>query len=208
MCLSNLHCYRCSVTTQEPAIGRRDRKKAATRQAIADAALRLFLERGYGNVTMREVANEADVSATTLLNYFPTKEALVFDRDADMEASLVAAITDRPVGTSPLTALHQHIKKRVVRASEAPGAAQFRALVQSAASLADHERDMWLRHQDALAVAIAEADGLPMDDRRCRLVAAFALQTLIVAMGSEDPSSTVDLGFGLIESGWRTDKPY
>jgi len=204
MGLSSFHCYRDNVTTtQRPPIGRRDRKKAATRKLIADAALRLFLERGYGNVTMREVANEADVSATTLLNYFPTKEALVFDRDADIEASLVAAITDRPGGTSPLAALHQHIKERVGRASAAPGAAQFRALVQSATALIDHERDMWLRHQDALAAAIADADGLPADDRGCRLVAAFALQTLIVATGSEDPPFTVDLGFDLIERGWR-----
>ena len=205
MGLSNFRCYRDSVTArQESPIGRRDRKRAVTRKAIADAALRLFLERGYGNVTVREVADEADVSATTLLNYFPTKEALVFDRDASMEASLVGAVTDRPGGTSALTALHQHLKQRVVRASEASGAAQFRALVQSAASLVDYERGMWLRHQDALAAALAEATGLPTDDRSCRLVAAFALQTLIVAMGSEDPS-TVDLGFDLIESGWRAD---
>lgn len=195
--------YRASVTKQEPPIGRRDRKRAATRKAIADAALRLFVERGYGNVTVREVADEADVSATTLLNYFPTKVALVFDRDADIEDSLVAAITDRPSGTSALTALHRHLKDRAVRASTTTGAAQFRALVQSAESLIDYERDMWLRHQNALAAALAEADGLPTDDRSCRLIAVFALQTLIMAMGSEDPSSTVDLGFGLIQSGWR-----
>jgi AcrR family transcriptional regulator len=205
MGLSNICCYRYSVrATQEPPVGRRDRKKAATRKAIADAALRLFLERGYSDVTMREVADEADVSATTLLNYFPTKEALVFDRDADIEASLVAAVTGRPDGTSALRALHRHIEERAVQASAAGQAAQFRALVQSATSLTDYERDMWLRHQDALAAAIAEADGLPADDQRCRLVAAFALQTLIAALRSEDPSGTVDLGFALIEHGRQT----
>ncbi|WP_028933598.1 TetR/AcrR family transcriptional regulator [Pseudonocardia spinosispora] len=191
------------MATQEPLVGRRERKKAATRKAIADAALRLFLEHGYDKVTMREVAEEADVSATTLLNYFPTKETLVFDHDADVQASLVAAITDRPAGTSAVTALHQHLKERAVHASAAPGATRFRVLVQSEAALTKHERDMWLRHQDALTAAVAEAEHLPSDDRTCRLVAAFALQTLIVAMDSDDPSSTIDLGFALIEHGRR-----
>lgn len=57
------------------------------------------------------------------------------------------------------------------------------------------------RHQDALVTAIAEADGLPADDQRCRLVAAFALQALTAALRSADPSRTVDLGFALIEHG-------
>ncbi|HWO62981.1 MAG TPA: helix-turn-helix domain-containing protein, partial [Umezawaea sp.] len=59
--------------------GRRERKKAATRQALADAALRLFLERGFDAVGVREIADAADVATTTLFKYFPTKESLVFD---------------------------------------------------------------------------------------------------------------------------------
>ncbi|MFD6073807.1 TetR/AcrR family transcriptional regulator, partial [Amycolatopsis lurida] len=46
--------------------GRRERKKAATRQALADAALKLFLERGYDQVSIRDIAEAADVSTTTL----------------------------------------------------------------------------------------------------------------------------------------------
>ncbi|KJK57800.1 hypothetical protein UK12_14285 [Saccharothrix sp. ST-888] len=55
--------------------GRRERKKAATRRALADAALRLFLERGYEQVGIREIADAADVSTTTLFKHFPVKEA-------------------------------------------------------------------------------------------------------------------------------------
>ncbi|WP_280456240.1 helix-turn-helix domain-containing protein, partial [Nocardia brasiliensis] len=67
--------------------GRRERKKAANRQALADAALRLFLERGYDAVGVREIADAADVSVATLYKHFPGgKEAQVFDQDADREA--------------------------------------------------------------------------------------------------------------------------
>ncbi|WP_280431681.1 helix-turn-helix domain-containing protein, partial [Nocardia brasiliensis] len=51
--------------------GRRERKKAANRQALADAALRLFLERGYDAVGVREIADAADVSVATLFKHFP-----------------------------------------------------------------------------------------------------------------------------------------
>lgn len=62
---------------------------------------------------------------------------------------------------------------------------------------------MWLRHQGALAAALAEAGGLPADDPRCRLVAAFALQTPTLALGSPHPAATVDACFELIASGWQ-----
>ena len=68
--------------------GRRERKKAATRQKIADTALRLFLERGYDAVGIRDVAAEADVAVTTLFSHFASKEALVFERDDDFEQRL------------------------------------------------------------------------------------------------------------------------
>ena len=58
-------------------IGRRERKKAATRKSLADAALRLFLDRGYDQVSIRDIAEAADVSTTTLFKHFPSKEALV-----------------------------------------------------------------------------------------------------------------------------------
>ncbi len=62
-------------------MGRRERKKAATRKAISDAATELFLERGFDEVSIREIAERADVSPTTVFAHFPSKEALVFDED-------------------------------------------------------------------------------------------------------------------------------
>ena len=57
--------------TQTHSPGRRERKKAATRKAISNAATLLFLERGFDNVSIREVAEKADVSPTTVFAHFP-----------------------------------------------------------------------------------------------------------------------------------------
>jgi uncharacterized paraquat-inducible protein A len=45
--------------TQQP-LGRRERKKAATRKNISDVATMMFLERGFDNVSIREVADAAE----------------------------------------------------------------------------------------------------------------------------------------------------
>jgi AcrR family transcriptional regulator len=90
-------------------IGRRERKKAQTRQALADAALELFLERGYDEVGVKDVADAADVSVTTLFKYFPSKEALLFDQEDDIEAALVLAVRGRPPGHTIVDALREHM---------------------------------------------------------------------------------------------------
>ena len=87
------------MTSIEP-IGRRERKKAATRKVISDVATMMFLERGFDNVSIREVAEAADVSPTTVFAHFPQKEALVFDEDDEQRDRLVAAVRDRPAGST------------------------------------------------------------------------------------------------------------
>ena len=58
-------------------LSRRDRNKAAKREAIARAAARLFAERGYAATTTLQVAAEADVAEGTLFRYAGTKPELL-----------------------------------------------------------------------------------------------------------------------------------
>lgn len=86
-------------------LGRRDRKKRATRQALRDAALLLVAERGFAHVTIEDIAEAADVSTRTFFNYFPTKESAVIGADPDRVARIAMNLLERPATETPLQAL-------------------------------------------------------------------------------------------------------
>ncbi|MEU0299168.1 TetR family transcriptional regulator [Streptomyces sp. NPDC006175] len=86
----------------------RERKKQLTYEAVSEAAISMFLERGFDKVSVAEVAAAADISKPTLFRYFPAKEDLVLHRFADHEDEAARVVTGRPDGTSPLDALRRH----------------------------------------------------------------------------------------------------
>jgi AcrR family transcriptional regulator len=93
--------------------GLRELKKARTRQLIADTASRLFAERGYERVSVREVAREAEVAEQTVYNYFPTKEQLVTDREQQIQDRLCELIRARPPATNPAAAVREFVLEGV-----------------------------------------------------------------------------------------------
>ncbi|MER7081990.1 transcriptional regulator, TetR family [Saccharopolyspora kobensis] len=80
--------------------GLRERKKRRTKQALIDAALRLFDAKGYDSTTVAEIAAAAEVSPATFFNYFATKDEVVFADDAIYLELLPQAFADR-AGESP-----------------------------------------------------------------------------------------------------------
>jgi AcrR family transcriptional regulator len=141
------------------APGLRERKKAQTRQTIADTALRLFIERGFDQVTVVEVAREAEVSEATLFNYFPTKEDLIFSRMGEYEARLVDAVRDRDPGMSAVAALAEFLLRpqhdRLASRNSESLATIARMITASPALLA-RERQVFAEHTAELAAVLAE----------------------------------------------------
>jgi len=84
--------------------GLRERKKRETRAAIREAALRLFVTQGYNETTTLEIARAANVSAGTLFNYFPTKDALLVD---DFDPIFIRHLRARPADEPPVVAFRR-----------------------------------------------------------------------------------------------------
>ena len=187
----------------DPPVGRRERKKAATRQAIADAALRLFLAHGYDQVSIRDIAEAADVSTTTVFKHFSGKEALVFDSDEDRESQLIAAVRGRAAGQGIPDALREHVLKTWLPIAAHPQWADFAALMESTPALRAYAERMWTRHTAALAAVIADEVGVGHDDLGCVALARFVLEVPALTRGSQDRRAAVEAVFDLLTHGWE-----
>ncbi|MFZ5595915.1 MAG: TetR/AcrR family transcriptional regulator [Bacillota bacterium] len=69
----------------------RDRKKKACRDKIYKAAIKLFLQKGYDQTTVEEIAEAANVSRATFFNYFSRKEELVLYYTEEILGAIEAA---------------------------------------------------------------------------------------------------------------------
>ncbi|SHG23214.1 transcriptional regulator, TetR family [Streptoalloteichus hindustanus] len=166
----------CQAESRTP--GRRERKKAVTRRALTAAARRLFLERGFDEVTVAEIADAADTAVSTLFAHFPGgKEALVLGDGAERERALTAAVRQRPEGVSVLQALRDFLATRgPFEPDPAPVARRIAALVVATPALRAHARTLWTSCETSLAGVIAEQTGRDADDLSLRLLARYVLE--------------------------------
>jgi AcrR family transcriptional regulator len=155
-------------------LGLRERKKLQTRTAIRDAAMRLFLERGFDQVSVAEVARAADVSEATVFNYFPTKEDLVYERMDAFEQELLAAVRARPAGEAVLRAFARFILDRTNSAATGDGRRRVAALTRlttASPSLRAREQQIVANYTNALTALLAEETGAAPDDIEPRVAA-------------------------------------
>ncbi|WP_448072537.1 TetR/AcrR family transcriptional regulator [Georgenia yuyongxinii] len=159
----------------------RERKKQLTREAIAEAALALAVERGLGNVTVEEIARLAFVSPRTVSNYFSCKEEAVAAAGCQDLDDLAEDLAARPAGESPADALRAVLLEYV--ASRTPE--QLRVEVHKLAVEREHPalRPYWVAQYDSLEAslrgAVADRTGTdPAVDVYPWLVAATAASAL------------------------------
>ncbi len=69
--------------------GLRERKKASRRKHILDVAIKKIQLSGYSNVTIEEIANQADVSAVTVYNYFGSKAGILLALVSESDILLI-----------------------------------------------------------------------------------------------------------------------
>ena len=185
------------------ALGRRERKKLATRQAIADEAMRLFLQRGYDAVTVSEIADAADVAVSTVFKHFDSKEAIAFARDPAVEAELTRAVHERPPGVTIVGSLRDFL---VASPSLVAGAPEFVALVRATPALTAYSDRMWSRHARAVAEAVETETGFPASDIHLRAWARALVQIPSLVRDEADREAAIDGALEVLVHGWSPDK--
>jgi AcrR family transcriptional regulator len=153
-------------------VGLRESKKLHTRQQIAQEAMRLFVVRGFDQVTVAEIAAAAGVSQKTVFNYFPTKEDLFFDEVPQREAALVAAIAGRRPGESILGALRRLQLGECPRLCS-PAFASFARIIEESTALKAKELEVMAHFAQVLAAAIQRE--LRGDERDARIAAGLLI---------------------------------
>ncbi|MEU3455526.1 TetR family transcriptional regulator [Micromonospora sp. NPDC006766] len=146
-------------------VGLRARKKVRTRDAIADAAISMFLARGFDQVSVSDIAAMAEVSKPTLFRYFATKEDLVLHRFADHHGEAARVVRDRRPDITPMRALHRHFRagldrfEPVTGLNDHPEVVAFHRLVFTTPSLAGRLMQYMLDDEGALAAALGPGIG-------------------------------------------------
>ncbi|WP_371496890.1 TetR family transcriptional regulator [Kitasatospora sp. NBC_00374] len=162
-------------------LGLRERKKQRTRDSLVAAAHTLFLNRGYGDTTVDEIAAAVDVSQRTFFRYFANKEEVALAVMADAEDFFIACLRERPAEENPLQAMRASITEawRTLGSgrSSGPGSVTaalelFELIENTPTLLAAHLRRA-TEQEGVVARVLADREGLdPATDLRPRLLAA------------------------------------
>ncbi|MFI5888412.1 TetR/AcrR family transcriptional regulator [Streptomyces sp. NPDC051554] len=153
-------------------MGLRERKKQLTRQGILDAAERLFDEQGFDGTTVVQIADAANVSVKTLFTYFDSKEDLVFGGEGATRDALVAAVRERPAGTSALDAVRGFVDAMVDDYDRVHGLEGFHRTIGDSPALQARVLVTFDRFETALAEVLAAEAGASAVDPASRLAAA------------------------------------
>lgn len=164
--------------------GLRERKKQRMFRTISETAISLFLERGFDQVSVADVAAAAEVSKPTLFRYFPSKEDLALHRFADHEDEAGRVVRDRAEGESPLDALRLHFLAGLERHDPVTGlnddanVLAFHRLLYGTPSLVARLLAYISRSEQALADALrAAAPDVGPDDITAWLAAGQIIAT-------------------------------
>jgi AcrR family transcriptional regulator len=154
--------------------GLRERKKARTRAAIREHALRLFREQGYHATTVEQIAEAAEVSPSTFFRYFPTKEDVVLQDDFDVVT--LAAFEHQPAELSPIAAFRAAWAETYAALTEEELARleETSAMTMAIPELRARAVDELTRTIDVAARATAKRTGRDPDD--------FAVRNLVGAI--------------------------
>jgi AcrR family transcriptional regulator len=191
----------------QPPVGLRERKKARTKTAIQEHALRLFRGQGYDATTVEQIAEAAEISPSTFFRYFPTKEDVVVWDDYD--PMLIEAIRGQPAGLSPIQAIRGGLRQAFSRISpdELARIRERTALTLAVPELRASSMANLSHNLRMIGELVAERVGREPDDFAVRTFtgAVFGVWLSVLFVWAEDPDAdlgtSMDQGMAQLEAG-------
>ena len=190
--------------------GLRERKKARTRAAIQNEALRLFRSQGFDATTVEQLAAAADISPSTFFRYFPTKEAVVMYDAIDPRVAEV--FRAQPPDVSVIEAIRRAI--RITFAEMPPDErerqAEREALIRTVPELRLRMLEEFARSMDLIVELAAQRSGRSTDDPVVRDLAGAIIGISMAtwleggeASHSHDFLRALDEGLARLQGGFR-----
>jgi len=162
-------------------MGLRERKKAKTRSGIQHEAMRLFRIQGYGNTTIEQIAEAADVSPSTFFRYFPSKEDVILTDDYD--PLIIDAIRSQPPELGPVQAVRLAVRT-IFSSLDSEEMADMRVRAELALAVPELRAamlDQFAQIMRQIADVVAERSGRRRDDFEVHTVAGAILGVMISA---------------------------
>ena len=168
------------ATVTEAPLGRRERKKRATRDTLRAAALDLAERKGLSAVTVEAITERAGVAPRTFFNYFASKEDAVINYDPDQLPIVEQALLARPAEETALAALrHVLLDDLADREFGGPDFLRATRLVRADGRLRAAQAARWQEMEQVMIDAIAQRCGL---DPAADLYPSLVVATMVGAI--------------------------
>jgi AcrR family transcriptional regulator len=159
------------------------RKQQLVRDAIYDAAIDLFAEKGFDETTVEEVAQAAGVSRRSFFRYFASKDDLLAQNVVHFGSVLSATITACPPALTPLETVRETVLSVVRQTAAHPRTRQIIEISQRSASARQAHHSRMMDVEDTVAAAFAgRLRSASKDDLKPRVLASLTLSIMNVAI--------------------------
>lgn len=169
--------------THDPTEGLRARRRRELMDTISTVALRLIAARGYGGISVQEIADAAGVSLRTLFRHYPNKEAIfgrrIEQRERQILERLRSRADDEPLIESYLYAIDAMVEDFIADPGEAER--EFGVLREVPGLRAQYLVPSAEHETDAMDESLATKLGCAANDPRLLLLRCCLVNAVIQA---------------------------
>lgn len=187
-----------------------EKRRRYVAREIAIAAMRLFGEHGFENVTVEEIAQEVGISSRTFFRYYSTKDEVVLQYQRRIQERLVRALASRPADEGPVTALRNaYLATSHVTPEDREAVLLTNRFMAESPALMTRAHGVRTSESRSVIDLLAERMGLdPEADPRPETIAVSmgaasgaAFQRWIAHGGHGDPAEEIAKALGMLEGG-------